>query len=53
MNDTLQLSLDVSALPLDEFDVVEDELTVESLTAEKPGGGGCCHFCACPCVCCV
>jgi hypothetical protein len=57
MNDVRQLDLDLSALPLDDFEVVDQELTVESLTAGermKPCSCdcSCCHFCACPCVCC-
>jgi hypothetical protein len=50
-----QLDLDLSALPLDDFEVAQQELTIESLTggqSAKPCDGGCCHFCACPCVCC-
>jgi hypothetical protein len=49
------LDLDLSALPLDDFEVAQQELTIESLTggqSAKPCDGGCCHFCACPCVCC-
>jgi hypothetical protein len=55
MNDMMQLGLDLSALPIDDFEVASQEITVESLTAGragKPCEGGCCHFCACPCVCC-
>ena len=55
MNYATQLDLDLSALPLDDFDVADRELTVESLTAgrmAKPCDCGCCHHCACPCVCC-
>jgi hypothetical protein len=51
------LDLDLSALSVDDFEVADQELTVESLTAgEAMNGrscGGCCHFCACPCVCCT
>jgi hypothetical protein len=58
MNDVMQLDLDLSALSLDDFEVADQELTVKSLTASEivtnaKGGCGCCHFCACPCVCCV
>ena len=55
MNYAAQLNLDLSALPLDEFEATDDEITVESLTAgqaPKPCDCSCCHFCACPCVCC-
>jgi hypothetical protein len=54
MFETLQFGLDVSALPMDEFEVTAGSLVIESLTATEahPGEGGCCHFCACPCVCC-
>jgi hypothetical protein len=51
----MQLDLDLSALPIDDFEVA-DQLTVESLTAGQKMSqcdGGCCHHCACPCVCCV
>jgi hypothetical protein len=57
MNYAMQLDLDLSALPLDDFDVAAQELTVESLTAGQlmrgGGEGHCCNFCACPCVCCA
>jgi hypothetical protein len=55
MNDAMKLDLDLSALPLDDFEVVDEGLTVESLTASqtfKTCDCSCCHFCACPCVCC-
>jgi hypothetical protein len=55
MNDAITLNLDLSALPLDEFEVTERELTVESLTAGQMVSsceGHCCNHCACPCVCC-
>jgi hypothetical protein len=57
VNDATQLDLDLSALPLDDFEVIDEGLTVESLTAGqtfKPCSCdcSCCHFCACPCVCC-
>jgi hypothetical protein len=55
MNYAMQLDLDLSALPLDDFEVADHELTVESLTADqkvRSCEGPCCHFCACPCVCC-
>ncbi len=57
MDYSTQLDLDLSALPADDFEVAGQELTVESLTAgqamKSPScDGGCCHFCACPCVCC-
>jgi len=58
MNDAMQLDLDLSALPLDDFEVAGQDLTVESLTASQgfhPCSScdcSCCHFCACPCVCC-
>lgn len=55
MEYAMQLDLDLSALPLDDFEMADQELIVESLTADQTmrGGGGCCHFCACPCVCCT
>jgi hypothetical protein len=55
MNDAMRLDLDLSALPLDDFEVAEQELTVESLTggqAVTSCEGHCCNHCACPCVCC-
>jgi hypothetical protein len=55
MNDAKQLNLDLSALPLDDFEVADQELTVESLTAGQvvtSCEGHCCNHCACPCVCC-
>jgi hypothetical protein len=58
MNYATQLDLDLSALPLDDFEVVDQELTVDSLTAGQSASHcsscdcSCCHFCACPCVCC-
>lgn len=59
MNYATQLDLDLSALPLDDFEVVDQALTVESLTAGQSAAHhcsscdcSCCHFCACPCVCC-
>jgi hypothetical protein len=55
MNYATQLDLDLSALPLDDFEVADQELTVESLTAEHAVSnceGHCCNHCACPCVCC-
>lgn len=56
MNDVMQLDLDLSALSLDDFEVADQELRVESLTAVQivtSAACGCCHYCACPCVCCV
>jgi hypothetical protein len=56
MDDAMQLDLDLSALPLDDFEVADQELTVESLTAGQRSHScdcSCCHFCACPCVCCT
>jgi hypothetical protein len=55
MEDVLQLDLDLSALPLDEFAVVSKQVTVEALTAAQAVSsceGHCCNHCACPCVCC-
>lgn len=55
MNNVTQLDLDLSALPLNDFEVADQDLTVESLTASqgfKTCDCSCCHFCACPCVCC-
>jgi hypothetical protein len=51
-----QLNLDLSALPFDDFELADQELTIESLTASQAASHqeqGCCHFCACPCVCCT
>jgi hypothetical protein len=56
MNDAKQLDLDLSALPMDDFEVADQELTVESLTAGQMVSsceGHCCNHCACPCVCCL
>jgi hypothetical protein len=58
MNYASQLDLDLSALPLDDFEVTGQELAVESLTADQAMGGSChtcqcgctCH-CGCPCIC--
>jgi hypothetical protein len=57
MNYATQLDLDLSALPLDDFEVVDEALTVESLTAGQKAAHcscdcSCCNHCACPCVCC-
>jgi hypothetical protein len=55
MNEAKQLDLDLSALPIEDFDVADPELTIESLTAGKMVSsceGHCCNHCACPCVCC-
>jgi hypothetical protein len=55
MNYAMQLDLDLSALPLDDFEVADADLTVESLTAGQTVSsceGSCCNHCACPCVCC-
>jgi hypothetical protein len=51
-----QLDLDLSALPIDDFEVADQELTVESLTggprmASCGGEPHACSFCACPCTC--
>ncbi len=57
MDYSTQLDLDLSALSVDDFEVADQGLTVESLTAGQATNGrscgGCCHFCACPCVCCT
>jgi len=58
MDDTMRLDLDLSALPIDDFELADQDLTVESLTAGQTFmhcsscDCSCCHFCACPCVCC-
>ncbi len=55
MDYSTQLDLDLSALPIDDFEVADQELTVESLTAGRGmtmcGDSCACHFCACPCTC--
>jgi hypothetical protein len=53
MNYASQLDLDLSALPLDDFEVTGQELTVESLTAGQTMGGHChpCGTCGCTCNC--
>jgi hypothetical protein len=56
MNYAMQLDLDLSALPLDDFEVGDQAMTVESLTAGQMVSsceGQCCNHCACPCVCCT
>jgi hypothetical protein len=57
MDYSTQLDLDLSALPVDDFEVADQKLTVESLTAGHAMSHcscdcSCCNFCACPCVCC-
>jgi hypothetical protein len=56
MDYSAQLDLDLSALPIEDFEVADQELTIESLTAghgmAKCSSCSCaCHFCACPCTC--
>jgi hypothetical protein len=53
MDHSAQLDLDLSALELDDFEVAEEELTIESLTAGHLGEPTSCHYCACPCICVV
>ena len=56
MKDAKQLDLDLSAMPIEDFEVADQELTVESLTAGQMVSsceGHCCNHCACPCVCCT
>lgn len=53
MDNSSQLDLDLSALDLDDFEVADEELTIESLTAGHHGEPTCCHYCACPCICVV
>jgi hypothetical protein len=50
MDQSAQLDLDLSALDLDDFEVVDQELTIESLTAGHEAGRAC-NYCACPCIC--
>lgn len=53
MDSSAQLDLDLSALELDDFEVADDALTLESLTAGYAAYRcGCSHYCACPCICC-
>jgi hypothetical protein len=53
MDRSAQLDLDLSALELDDFEVANDALMLESLTAGYAAYRcSCCHYCACPCVCC-
>jgi len=53
MDRSAQLDLDLSALELDDFEVADDALTLESLTAGYAAYRcGCSHYCACPCICC-
>jgi hypothetical protein len=53
MERSARLDLDLSALEIDDFEVADDGLTLESLTAGYAAYRcGCCHYCACPCVCC-
>jgi hypothetical protein len=52
MENSAQLDLDLSALELDDFEVADEELTIESLTAGHQTGRAC-HYCACPCICVV
>lgn len=52
MDDATQLDLDLSALELDDFEVAEGEITIESLTGGY-GGAKHCNYCACPCICVV
>jgi hypothetical protein len=58
MDYSTRLVLDLSALPVDDFEVADRELTVESLTASHAMShcscscDSCCNVCACPCVCC-
>lgn len=48
-----QLDLDLSALEIDDFEVADDELTLESLTGGYAAESRACHYCACPCICVV
>jgi hypothetical protein len=53
MDCSAQLDLDLSALELDDFEVADDALILESLTAGYAAYRcSCCNYCACPCVCC-
>jgi len=53
MDCSAQLDLDLSALELNDFEVADDALILESLTAGYAAYRcSCCHYCACPCVCC-
>jgi hypothetical protein len=52
MDHSAQLDLDLSALELDDFEVADVDITVESLTGGHAPGRAC-HYCACPCICVV
>jgi hypothetical protein len=52
MDYSAQLDLDLSALEVDDFEVVDEEFTIESLTAGHASNKAC-HYCACPCICVV
>lgn len=52
MDHSAELELDLSALELDDFEVAAEELTIEALTAGRPGEAFC-NYCACPCICVV
>lgn len=51
MDYAAQLELDLSALEIDDFDVVDEDLNLEALTADDPRRCCSCHFCGCPCIC--
>jgi hypothetical protein len=52
MDQSAQLDLDLSALELDDFEVADEDITVESLTGGYAGQRHC-NYCACPCICVV
>jgi hypothetical protein len=52
MDHSAQLDLDLSALEVDDFEVADDELTLESLTGGYAAESAC-YYCACPCICVV
>lgn len=52
MDDTAQLDLDLSALELDDFEVADQEITIDSLTSGHAGGARACGcYCGGPCGC--
>lgn len=55
MDFSAQLDLDLSALPVDDFEIADQDLTIEPLTGghrmSSCGEQHACSFCACPCTC--
>jgi hypothetical protein len=50
MDHAAPLDLDLSALAVDDFEIADEELTLESLTGGYASNKAC-HYCACPCIC--